>query len=272
VLQLIAAFLPLVGEILTALTPLLESLVPIILQIIEAFLPLVGILIEALVPIIIALLPLVDEAAKVFALLAPIIGALLQPIGAVAEIIADVLAPIITLIADLLKGLIDFIVGVFTGDWERAWGGIVGIFKGIWNGIVGIAEGGINGLIGLINNLINGVNMVSGPLGIGKIPRIPKVDFGFAMLAEGGLVPSVAGGVPTILGEGRYQEMVLPLSPKILGMLQSNSDDSSSTQKVEALLAKLEARLANPTELSDATISKLSAAVAALNRRLSRME
>lgn len=45
-------------------------------------------------------------------------------------------------IRQIFKGLIDFIVGVFTGDWSRAWDGIKQIFSGvgtaissIWNGI-----------------------------------------------------------------------------------------------------------------------------------------
>ena len=35
-------------------------------------------------------------------------------------------------ILDALGGLIDFIMGVFTGDWERAWEGIKTFFKGVW--------------------------------------------------------------------------------------------------------------------------------------------
>lgn len=48
-------------------------------------------------------------------------------------------------IRQIFQGLIDFIVGVFTGDWSRAWDGIKQIFSGvgtaissIWNGIKGV--------------------------------------------------------------------------------------------------------------------------------------
>lgn len=34
-----------------------------------------------------------------------------------------------------LGGLMDFIIGVFTGDWERAWEGIKAFFDGIWRAI-----------------------------------------------------------------------------------------------------------------------------------------
>ncbi|MDJ8939428.1 hypothetical protein PTL66_15405, partial [Clostridium perfringens] len=36
-------------------------------------------------------------------------------------------------------GLIDFIVGIFTGDWERAWNGIKEFFSGIWNAMKTLA-------------------------------------------------------------------------------------------------------------------------------------
>lgn len=40
----------------------------------------------------------------------------------------------------ILSGVIDFIVGVFTGDWSRAWDGIKQIFSGIWDIITGILK------------------------------------------------------------------------------------------------------------------------------------
>ena len=39
-----------------------------------------------------------------------------------------------------LGGLMDFIIGVFTGDWDRAWNGIKAIFDVIWKAIKGILE------------------------------------------------------------------------------------------------------------------------------------
>lgn len=45
----------------------------------------------------------------------------------------------------MLSGLIDFLIGIFTGDWERAWDGIKGIvegfgkaFEGLWEAIKGV--------------------------------------------------------------------------------------------------------------------------------------
>ncbi len=53
----------------------------------------------------------------------------------------------------IFHGLIDFIVGVFTGDWSRAWEGIKAIFAGVWNVLTTPARTQIN----LLKNLLSGV-------------------------------------------------------------------------------------------------------------------
>ncbi len=56
----------------------------------------------------------------------------LELLGIVAGVVADLL--------DALGGIIDFIVGVFTGDWEKAWEGIKTFFDGIIRGIKKIID------------------------------------------------------------------------------------------------------------------------------------
>ncbi len=41
----------------------------------------------------------------------------------------------------VIQGVIDFVVGVFTGDWEKAWQGIQEIFTGIWNAVTAFFKG-----------------------------------------------------------------------------------------------------------------------------------
>lgn len=41
----------------------------------------------------------------------------------------------ISSVIDALSGVLDFIIGVFQGDWEKAWNGIKEFFIGIWNAI-----------------------------------------------------------------------------------------------------------------------------------------
>ena len=83
-----------------------------------------------------------------------------------------------------LQGLIDVIVGVFTGNWRRAWEGVVNIFSGLFEGIKGIAKSVMNGVIGFINGAIRGINKLGsfkmpdwlGGKQIGlNIPQIPML-------------------------------------------------------------------------------------------------
>jgi hypothetical protein len=93
-------------------------------------------------------------------------------------------------------------------------GRIKGFFSGMWDGVVSGLKGALNGIIGLLNDGIYSVNML-----ISGANRIPGVDIGFIpyipYLAEGGVT---TGPTLAMIGEGREQEAVLPLS-KLQGLL-----------------------------------------------------
>ena len=101
-------------------------------------------------------------------------------------------------IKDILKGVIDFIVGVFTGDWTKAWKGVTEIFKGIWNNIVANIEAAINFIIDGINLLISALNTIHFEIP-DWVPIIGGKSFGISIplvsqvalprLAEGAVIP-----------------------------------------------------------------------------------
>lgn len=87
-----------------------------------------------------------------------------------------------------LGGLIDFLVGVFTGNWEKAWSGLkdftIGIVKGLANSGIAI----LNGLISKINDMANiswdavtvlGKEVIpAGNVRLFEIPTIPTFETG----------------------------------------------------------------------------------------------
>lgn len=88
-------------------------------------------------------------------------------------------------VKQIFQGIIDFIVGVFTGDWSRAWEGVKSAFSGIINGIAGIFKAPINAIIDGINSFIDGVNSISIPDWVPvvggasfNIPNIPRLKVG----------------------------------------------------------------------------------------------
>ena len=82
--------------------------------------------------------------------LIPIFEAIWNTICNIAADIAKVIGGII----DVFKGLIDFIVGVFSGDWKKAWDGIKTFFVGIWDAICGFVKGIVDAIILVIEAFV----------------------------------------------------------------------------------------------------------------------
>ena len=132
----------------------------------------------------------------------------LEPIFTwIGNTISDVFHTIVSTVSDTLGGvfdalggLIDFIVGVFTGDWERAWSGIKSFFVGIWDAIWGVVKGVINLIIGGLNFLWGGLygalaSIINGVGGIVEgIGDLIGADWGWEIPSNPPLIPKLAQG------------------------------------------------------------------------------
>lgn len=166
---------------------------------------------------------LIENASKIYnKFIAPIVSWLIKTLAPIFSVIfgtiGDVVGTAVELIAGLIDGLIqtiggiiDFIVGVFTGDWEKAWEGLKDVVSGIWKALKSILIAPINLLIDGLNLFISGINKINFdvpdwvPIIGGKkfgfdIPKIPK-------LADGGIVTQAT---VALIGEAGA-EGVIPL-------------------------------------------------------------
>ena len=165
------------------------------------------------------------------------IGAALKPIW---EGIAGAAGAAFGAVAGFVTGAGAFIAAPFVAAWQAVagvlgplWDGIasagsaafnaLGTALGtmamglapIWDGIVGAMKGYVNILISVINTLIRGINNMSRISVPDWVPGIGGKSWGGFNLPQ---VPYLAaGGVTTgpamaMIGEGRHQEAVLPLS------------------------------------------------------------
>lgn len=148
-----------------------------------------------------------------------VIGVIKFLLAAVTDIVGRIIA--------LFRGITDFLLGVFTGDWQRAWEGIKLIFKTIIESLPSIFKAMINALIDKINGFLNSLNGIKIPdwvPGVGgmsfSIPLIPK-------LANGGIVTS-----PTLamIGEGRSNEAVIPLDRRLTKYLAEGLREAGATR------------------------------------------
>ena len=94
--------------------------------------------------------PMIDWIIKnILPVLLPIFQSIWNTIKKVFGSISDIIGGFI----DTLKGLIDFAIGIFTGDWNKAWEGIKTFFKGTWDTIKGIVETVWNLIVGIIETV-----------------------------------------------------------------------------------------------------------------------
>ena len=128
-----------------------------------------------------------------WAVISPVLGEVLSwlgqslvgAIGVAIGVISGVVGIVVGVVDGILKtlgGIIDFIVGVFTGDWEKAWQGVKKVVVGIFTAIKSFITGVLNGIIGTVKSIIDA---------IGGIVMPKKGDSG---KAGGATVPKMAGG------------------------------------------------------------------------------
>ena len=237
--EILGAILPGVGEelgtmfstLLSALSEAGEKVFPVILDFLSMVLPPLSQIVSALLPPLLSLLtPILDLLPPMIQLFRPILDMVVAIVEPISNLLQNLLPPIVIILTGLIQtvfpplqaafegisnvvevcmtilgGLIDFITGVFTGNWEKAWGGIVDIFKGIFNLIPTIVENVINGAISIINGIISGINYITGAIGIPAIPDIPNVQL--PRLEKGGVLEEGQVG----LLEGNGAEAVVPL-------------------------------------------------------------
>lgn len=164
--------------------------------------------------------------------------------SAVGSFISDVWRNFTLGLQVIWQGYVNWITGVVVGLinwWNGIWGGVgkvietvfggIGSFvSGIFDGIISTIRGAINVVIDVINGAIRGVNGVIGTVGaaIGidvSVPTIPR-------LAEGGIIAARPGGIVANIGEGRYDEAVIPLSPSVLGALGGGGGSKTVNQYI----------------------------------------
>ena len=90
----------------------------------------------------------------------PVIAPILETLGNTFMNIFGAISDILDGFWTTLGGLIDFIVGIFTGDWEKAWNGIKEIFSGIWEMIKGFFSGIWEAIKGIVQAAIDTVSAI----------------------------------------------------------------------------------------------------------------
>lgn len=164
----------------------------------------------------------------------PLLASIFQTYG---KFVSDVYKNI----KDILKGVIDFIVGVFTGDWTKAWQGVTEIFRGIWNNIVAIIEAAINFIIDGINLLISALNTIHFEIP-GWVPLIGGKSFGISIplvsqvalprLAEGAVIPPNREFMAVLGDQKSGTNIETPLETMVQAFKQAMNESGGRPQTI----------------------------------------
>ena len=180
------------------------------------------------------ILPIVNWFVDTFGPgIAGTVSTVIEVLGGFVGIAVDVANGVL----EALNGVLNFLIGVFSGDWERAWDGIGQVFTGAWNGIVGALEGAINLIIRGVNWLISQLNKVSFSIP-DWVPAIGGKSFGFNIpkisevsiprLATGSVIPPNREFL-AVLGDNKKEtEVVSPLSTMKQAVLEAMRESGIS--------------------------------------------
>ncbi|MCI8514114.1 MAG: hypothetical protein HFI93_05730 [Lachnospiraceae bacterium] len=127
--------------------------------------------------------------------LSPVVDFLWEILKPAFESVFGQIGEVISGLTQVFGGLIDFIVGIFTGDWGRAWEGVKKIFAGIWDALGGILKAPLNGAMvlfeGLANKIVDAWNWIKTQLNKLRfsipewVPVIGGKEFGFNFSMSG---------------------------------------------------------------------------------------
>lgn len=185
----------------------------------------------------------------------PYFSKVFEALGNDVMLVVKFIAIAIQTLVGVFRGLIEFVAGVLTSDWRRALSGIANIFVDLGNGVIMVIEAIVNYAITYFNTLLANIanaatsfvmtiNSILSSLGMRtkvsvsftapkfdyiSIPRIPRVA-----LASGGVV---TGPTNALIGEGKYDEAVIPLgnSPQmkeLINQIAEATRDKSNNEQI----------------------------------------
>ena len=191
------------------------------------------------------ILPIVNWFVDTFGPgIAGAVSTVIEVLGGFVGIAVDVANGVL----EALNGVLNFLIGVFSGDWERAWQGIGQVFTGVWNGIVGALEGAINLIIRGVNWLISQLNKVSFSIP-DWVPAVGGKTFGFNIpkisevsiprLAEGAVIPPNREFMAVLGDQTRGNNIEAP--EDLIRRIVREESGGMNTELLQQILAAIQA-------------------------------
>lgn len=172
--------------------------------------------------------------------MSPIVTFVWNVLSPAFEVAFKMIGEVIGSVKTIFTGLIEFVTGVFTMDWEQAWGGVVDIFGGIFEGIGALITGPINACIGVfesfINKIIEGWNSLKRSINSMSF-EIPEWlgggTFGLELPMSSEIsIPRLAGGGTVASGQ---MFIAREAGPELVGTIGSRTAVANNDQIVAGI-------------------------------------
>jgi len=154
---LLPSLIELGSEIFQAIIDVMKDLMPHLMRFAQEVLPLIIQAVKDLTPFILDMIDaFIDIVPAIADLVGWIIDKTIPAFNGFMQIVKDVMGPIKDIIAgaiEYITGVIDAFTGLITGDWGRFWDGIQEMAKGAVDILGGIIEAGLDLVIDFFINL-----------------------------------------------------------------------------------------------------------------------
>lgn len=156
---------PSVQNVVNALKPLGQAVLPVVMSAVQAFTPVLGSFADQFTQVtanvLNAVIPVINNITAVVQSALPTVQAAFTNVASTIQGVIDAVFPyvqtIITTVMNTINAIITTVLAAVQGDWGGVWAGIGNIITTVWNGIKANVSAAINAVSGVISSVMGSV-------------------------------------------------------------------------------------------------------------------
>lgn len=190
---------PAVQNVVNALNPLGQAVLPVVMSAVQAFTPVLGSFADQFMQISAnifnAVIPVINNITAVVQAALPTVQAAFTTVASTIQGVIDAVFPyiqtVITSVMNVINAIITTILAAVKGDWDGVWNGIGNIITTIWNGIKASVSAAINAVAGVISSVMGTISAYWG--------SVWNAVKGLAASAWNGITSTVSNGINNVM-------------------------------------------------------------------------
>lgn len=157
---------PAVQNVVNALKPLGQAVLPVAMSAVQAFTPVLGSFADQFMQVAAnifnAVTPVINNITAVVQAALPTIQSAFTTVASTIQGVIDAVFPyiqtVITTVMNIINTIITTVLAAVQGDWDGVWAGIGNITATVWNGIKANVSAAINAVSGVISSVMGTIS------------------------------------------------------------------------------------------------------------------